>query len=115
MRQSNRHKILTQNKPDRSRLTEIMNKSGDDRHDAEAQGDSWDIISGSKNLAQHVRRDFEDDIRDVENTQNSIVIVTFEAEILLETGQFSVANVCTIDEAKQVEEGDRWDDVKVYF
>lgn len=76
---------LTEKKSDRSRLTEIVNERGTDRHDSKAQGDSRDIITRSNDLAQHIRWNLENDIRDIENAQNSIVIVTFETEVLLET------------------------------
>lgn len=90
-----------------------MDKSGYDGHDPEAQGNSWDIITRSDNLAQHIRWNFEDNVRNVENAQDSIVIVILETEILFEASQFGVSDVGTIDKAEQVEEGDSGDNVKV--
>lgn len=41
-------------------------------------------------FADDVGKDLKDDVRDVEDGQNGVVIVTLEAEILLETCQMSV-------------------------
>ena len=55
----------------------------------------------------------EDDVADVEYTQHCVVVVTSQAQITLQASQPCIADVGTIDEAEEIEQGHCWNDHKV--
>ena len=55
----------------------------------------------------------EDDVADVEHGQNLVVVIALQLQVLLETGQTSIANVCSVDEAEEVQQSNGGDDVKI--
>lgn len=52
-------------------------------------------------------------VRDVETCQEHIVLVSLEAEVLLETRQTGVADVGSVDKAPEVQHGNSRDDIQV--
>lgn len=65
-----------------------------------AKRSGWNKPTRTNPFAGHVRRDFEDNVRNVEDGDELVVIVALELEILFKSGEPGVANVGTIDEAE---------------
>ena len=69
---------------------DVVHKSGADGADTETEGDGRDVPPRADPFAGHVGRNFEDDVGDIEDGENLIVVVAFQAKILLETSQLGV-------------------------
>lgn len=70
-----------------------MDKGCPDGTDAKAERGCGNEPTGAEVLASSRRRDFEDDVADVEHRQDDIVVVSLEAKVLLQARQFSIACV----------------------
>lgn len=55
----------------------------------------------------------EDDIADIEYGQDLVVVVALQIQVLFQTGETSIADVCSVDEAEQVQQGNGGDDVQI--
>lgn len=55
---------------------------------------------GTHPFASHIRRNFENNVADIKNGQDRVVIVSLEMEILFQTGQTCISNICSVDEAE---------------
>ena len=71
--------------------------------DAEAERDGRNKPAGPDPLTGHIGGDLEEDIGDVEHREDLIVVVVLQLQVLLQTGQFRVADVCSVNETKQIE------------
>jgi len=69
----------------------VMDERSGNRAYTECQGDSWDEPTRSNDLAQHVARNLEDDVRDVKDGEDFVVVVAFETQVFLETCQSCIA------------------------
>lgn len=58
-------------------------KGGGHGAGAEAEGDGGDVPAGSDPFAGDVGGDLEDDVGDVENGQESVVVIALEVEVRL--------------------------------
>ena len=105
-------------------MSKVVHEGRGQRDDAEAEGDGRDEPAWPNPLAHDVGRDFEDNVRDVEDGEERIVVVALEAQVPLETGDFGISchtnsqergcvamfsrriltNICPVDEAKQVKQ-----------
>lgn len=109
-----------------------MDKRCSDRADAESERGDRDKPPRAKVLAGGCRRDFEDDVADVEDCEDDVVVISFEAKVLLQAREFGIACTSTrqlywatlrnkltdigpIDEAEQVEQSYGWNDIEIDF
>lgn len=90
-----------------------MDKGGSKRCYAKAKRSGWNEPTGSNPLTRHVGRNFAYNVRDVEDGEEFVVIVAFKIKVFLKTGESSIAYVGSIDEAKQIKQSDRGNDVEV--
>jgi len=82
---------------------DVMNKGRADGADTETERDGWYEPARAEVFTSHVGRYLEDDVRDVEDGENDIVIITPQAQVFLESSEFGITHVGAIDEAKEVE------------
>lgn len=82
---------------------------------AAAAAVSWRVHtpSGTNPFAAHVGGNLEKDVADVKDRQDGVVVVSLEMEVLFKPGQACIADVGSVNEAKEVEESDGWDDAEV--
>lgn len=59
------------------------------------------------------RTHLEDDVADVEYRQDLVVVVALESQVLLQTGETSIADICSVDETEQVQQSNGRDDVEI--
>jgi hypothetical protein len=69
---------------------DIIHERSADRADAKTEGKGGDIPPRTDPLASHVGGNFEENIGDIEDGEDFIVIVTFEAEIFFESGDLRI-------------------------
>jgi len=74
------NRILTEEEAHSTDLGECVDERGSERADAKGQGRSWEEPAWAHLLAQYVQRNLENDVRDVEHTEDCIVV--------FETSQF---------------------------
>ena len=55
----------------------------------------------------------KDDVADIKNAQDCVVIVASETKISLQTCDTGIANIRTVDEAEEIEQGHRWNDHQI--
>lgn len=65
-----------------------------------AERSGWNKPTRTDPFAGHVRRDLENNVRDVEDGDELVVIVARELKILFKTGKPGITNVGTINEAE---------------
>lgn len=55
----------------------------------------------------------KDDVADVEHGQDLVVVVALQLQVLLQTRETSIANVRSVDEAEQVQQGNGGDNIEI--
>lgn len=94
-------------------LGEVVDESHGDGKTTEAEGDGGDEPAGAKVLAADVGWDLENNVGDVEDGEETVVVVTGKVEIILETSNPGVADVCSVNEAEKVEQGNSGNDHEI--
>lgn len=89
-----------QNEANGANRVDVVDKGRRNGNGAKAQRDDGDEPSRTDPLAADIRRNLKEDVRDVEDGQDLVVVVTFEVEILLQTCQACIADVGSVDEAE---------------
>jgi hypothetical protein len=80
---------------------DVGHECGTDRADTKAKREKGNVPPWAEPFAGHVGRDFEEDIRDIEDGENFVVVIASQAKIGLETSQLCV----TYDESVVVRPG----------
>lgn len=83
-------------KPNTSRLCHVVHECCADRADTEPESDGREEPSRAHELAAQIRRNLEDDVRDVKDREHFVVVVTSHVKIFLESDDLGVAYCCTV-------------------
>jgi hypothetical protein len=70
---------------------DIVYKGSAEGADAKTEGETRDEPPRPYQLACHIGRNFEDDIRDIENREHFVVVVAFEVKVLSETSELRIS------------------------
>src|ERR1700755_2259506 len=92
---------------------DVVAQTGEDTAQTETQGGSWDEPAGANPFAEGGAGDLEEDVADIERGKDGIIIVALEVEILLKTGETSIADVGSVDETEEIQKRDSGDDAKI--
>ena len=67
-----------------------MAKGRTDGEDTESECDPRDEPSWTDPFTSHVGRNLEDDVRDVEDGQDFVVVVSLQMQVFLESGELCI-------------------------